>query len=79
MTSGTTNLDRRPSKVLVAGYDSEDKDEVVAHFAKFGEVVDQIEDDAVPSLIFHYKTRYEAELAMQGAKSFAKAELSLSW
>ena len=79
---GTTSVDRRPSKLLISGYDPDDKEEVITHFAKFGEVLDQIEDDAaaVPSLIFHYKTRREAEQAMQaGGKTFAKAELALSW
>ena len=77
---GTTSVDRRPSKLLISGYDADDKDEVIAHFSKFGEVVDQIEDEAVQSLIFHYKTRREAEQAMVvGGKTFTKAELALSW
>lgn len=78
-SAGTTTVDRRPSRILVSGYDAEDKDEVVAHFTKFGEILDQIEDESAPSLIFHYKSRREAELGMQGGKSFAKADLTLAW
>ena len=33
LSPGAATLDRRPTKILVSGYEAEDKDEVLAHFA----------------------------------------------
>ena len=47
---------------------------------KFGEILDTHdgEEDA-NSVIIHYKTRREAELAMNGGKNFGDVNLQLSW
>ena len=47
MNPRNTNLDRRPSRILVTGYDIEEKEEVINHFNKFGEVVDTVDDEVV--------------------------------
>ena len=72
-------MDRRPSKVLVSGYELEEKDALVEHFAKFGEIVDTLEDEITPSVIIHYKTRRFAETAMSGGKNYGDRTLQLSW
>lgn len=76
----TTSFDRRPSKILVAGFEEENKDSVLEHFKKFGEILDihDGEDDGL-STIIHYKSRREAELAMNGGKNYGEAALQLSW
>ena len=45
LSPGATNLDRRPSRILVSGYELEEKEEMVQHFVKFGEILDQVEDE----------------------------------
>ena len=44
---GNTNLDRRPSRILVSGYELEEKEEILTHFNKFGEIVETVEDEVV--------------------------------
>jgi len=76
---GNTNLDRRPSRILVSGYELEEKEEIVNHFTKFGEIVDTVQDEVTPSIIFKYKTRRFAETAMTTGKNFCDKSLTLSW
>ena len=45
MSPGSNKLDRRPTSVLVAGFDQEDKEEIMKHFTKFGEIADSVEDE----------------------------------
>ena len=42
---GNTNLDRRPSRILVSGYELEEKEEILNHFNQFGEIVETVEDE----------------------------------
>ncbi len=76
---GATKVDRRPTKILVSGYEIDEKEELYAHLGKFGEILDKLEDEATPSVIVHYKTRREAENAMKSAKSYGDRLLQLSW
>ena len=47
-TGGASRLDRRPGSVMVTGYSEDtDREELVGHFRKFGEIVeviDQVQD-----------------------------------
>jgi len=36
----STSVDRRPSKVLVSGVTIDEKDALVEHFMKFGEIIE---------------------------------------
>ena len=45
LSPGSTNLDRRPSRILVSGYELEEKEEIVNHFTKYGEIVESVEDE----------------------------------
>jgi len=48
-------------------------------FQQFGELVDHVSDDAVPSLILNYKSRKEAEVALLKGRSFGDRLLSITW
>ena len=45
MSPGSNKLDRRPTSVLVSGFEQEEKEEIVKHFTKFGEIADSAEDE----------------------------------
>merc|ERR1719186_1556216 len=79
LSPGSTNLDRRPSSILVSGFELEEKEEIVNHFTKFGEIMDTVEDEVTPSIILKFKTRRIAEAAMATGKSFCDKSLVLSW
>lgn len=76
---GVTSVDHRPAKILVSGYELDEKDSLVEHFTKFGEIVDTLEDEMTPSIVIHYKTRRFAEAAIAGGKNFGDCLLQLSW
>ena len=76
--SGHT-LDRRTTKIVVTGFEMDEKDELVASFQKFGELVESLFDENAPSATFQFKTRREAEVAMNGGKAFGEKMLNLSW
>ena len=46
-SGGSTNLDRRPSSILVSGYEIDEKEEILNHFTKFGEIVETVENEVV--------------------------------
>ncbi|PNF30064.1 hypothetical protein B7P43_G05352 [Cryptotermes secundus] len=72
-------VDHRPTKVLVSGYEEDEKTDVLAHFAQFGEIVDYIVDESTPSIILNYKSRKEAEVAMVKGRTFQDRLLSITW
>lgn len=76
---GVTSVDRRPAKILISGFELDNRDSLIEHFEKFGEILDTIEDETSPSLIIHYKTRRYAESAMAGGKNYGDSVLSISW
>merc|ERR1719427_2453824 len=78
-SQGNTNLDRRPSSILVSGFELEEKEEIMNHFNKFGEIVESVENESDPSIILKYKTRPLAEAAMAGGKNFLEKCLVMSW
>ncbi|XP_014210794.1 RNA-binding protein 26 isoform X2 [Copidosoma floridanum] len=73
------SVDHRPTNLLVSGYETEEKADVLAHFKQFGEIVNQIVDDATPSIVINYKSRKEAELAMSKGRNFQDRVLSITW
>jgi len=72
------NIDNRPKEILVGGYDLEEKDEVVAHFASFGQL-DRIEEHDTNQMKLTFPTRMSAEIAAQQGKTFRGKQLELSW
>uniref|UniRef100_UPI00398EA9F7 RNA-binding protein 27 isoform X1 n=1 Tax=Pristiophorus japonicus TaxID=55135 RepID=UPI00398EA9F7 len=70
-------VDHRPKTLTVFGFTEEEKDELMPHFSKFGEVEDFQADTLSVRLAF--KSRIEAEnAANQGAK-FKGRNLQISW
>ena len=45
LSPGSNKLDRRPTSVLVTGYTQEEREELIKHFTKFGEIADTAEDE----------------------------------
>lgn len=63
----------------MSGYELEEKEEIVNHFTKFGEIVDTVQDEVTPSIILKFKTRRFAEAAMATGKNFCEKSLTVSW
>ncbi|XP_029030597.1 RNA-binding protein 27 isoform X2 [Betta splendens] len=71
-------VDHRPRALAILGVTQEEKEELMPHFVKFGEIEDLRDQDA-NSVIMTFKTRSEAEnAANQGAK-FKGRVLQISW
>ena len=45
ISPGSNILDRRPTSVLVSGYELEEKNEIIKHFTDIGDIVDTAEDE----------------------------------
>lgn len=79
--SGAINrmvVDHRPRALAILGVTQEEKEELMPHFVKFGEIEDLRDQDAT-SVVMTFKTRSEAEnAANQGAK-FKGRVLQISW
>ncbi|XP_041657613.1 RNA-binding protein 27 isoform X3 [Cheilinus undulatus] len=71
-------VDHRPRALAILGVTQEEKEELMPHFVKFGEIEDVRDQDA-NTVIMTFKTRSEAEnAANQGAK-FKGRVLQISW
>ncbi|XP_056140956.1 RNA-binding protein 27 [Lampris incognitus] len=71
-------VDHRPRALAILGVTQEEKEELMPHFVKFGEIEDLRDQDAT-SVVMTFKTRSEAEnAANQGAK-FKGRVLQISW
>jgi len=79
ISPGNTVLDRRPSSILVSGYELEEKEEILTHFNKFGEIIETVEDEVTPSIIIKFKSRPLAEAAMTDGKNFCDKSLAMAW
>merc|ERR1712079_854591 len=67
------------SMVLVTGVPSNtDREELLTHFRKYGEVADTADQDD-SSIIIKYKQRRSAEAAIAAGKIFGDTTLGLSW
>ena len=61
------------------------KEAIIAQFRRFGDVIETMDTEisegeaAAPSLVIQFRTRKEAEMAMQNGKTFGEQPLQLSW
>lgn len=46
---------------------------------QFGEIMNQIVDDATPSIVINFKSRKEAEVAFVKGRTFQDRLLSITW
>ncbi|KAG8325652.1 RNA-binding protein 26 [Homalodisca vitripennis] len=74
-----STVDHRPTKLLISGFESDDKAEILEHFSKFGEVVDHVWDEATPALVVQFKTRKDAETAMAKGRNFQDRLMTITW
>ncbi|XP_028840621.1 RNA-binding protein 27 [Denticeps clupeoides] len=71
-------VDHRPRALIILGITQEEKEELMPHFVKFGEI-EELRDQDASSVVMTFKTRSEAEnAANQGAK-FKGRILQISW
>ncbi|MEQ2281279.1 hypothetical protein AMECASPLE_028629, partial [Ameca splendens] len=71
-------VDHRPRTLAILGVMQEEKEELMPHFVKFGEI-EELRDQDANTVIMTFKTRSEAEnAANQGAK-FKGRVLQISW
>ncbi|XP_051955495.1 LOW QUALITY PROTEIN: RNA-binding protein 27 [Xyrauchen texanus] len=71
-------VDHRPRAITIIGLTQEEKEELMPHFVKFGEI-EELRDQDATSVVMTFKTRCEAEnAANQGAK-FKGRILQISW
>ncbi|XP_076835877.1 RNA-binding protein 27 isoform X2 [Brachyhypopomus gauderio] len=71
-------VDHRPRALAILGVTQEEKEELMPHFVKFGEI-EELRDQDATSVVMTFKTRSEAEnAANQGAK-FKGRVLQISW
>ncbi|KAK5918226.1 hypothetical protein CgunFtcFv8_003005 [Champsocephalus gunnari] len=78
---GTVNrmsVDHRPRALAILGVTQEEKEELMPHFVKFGEI-EEVRDQDANTVVMTFKSRSEAEnAANQGAK-FKGRVLQISW
>lgn len=72
-------VDHRPKTISVSGFYEKEKDELLQHFAKFGEVDDLKEEEFPPSVILTFRTRQEAENAANQGSKFKGRKLTVCW
>ncbi|KAK3864797.1 hypothetical protein Pcinc_029538 [Petrolisthes cinctipes] len=73
------SVDRRTTKINASGFEREDKDEVLAHFATLGKVTNYNWDGQTPAVTIQYATRREAEKAMTEGRTLGDRLLTLTW
>ncbi|CAM5160048.1 unnamed protein product [Natator depressus] len=79
---GTLNhmvVDHRPKALTVGGFVQEEKDELLQHFSKFGDIEDLQEEDSPLSVVLTFKSRSEAENAANQGSRFKDRRLQISW
>ncbi|KAK8385783.1 hypothetical protein O3P69_016511 [Scylla paramamosain] len=73
------SVDRRTTKINASGFEREDKDEVLAHFATLGKITNYVWDGQTPAITIQYSTRREAEKAMNEGRTLGDRLLTLTW
>ncbi|XP_007900760.1 RNA-binding protein 26 isoform X1 [Callorhinchus milii] len=72
-------VDHRPKSLNISGFSESDQDEILPHFAQFGEIEDcQIPDGTLHAVIT-FKRRAEAETAALHGNRFKGQNLQLAW
>ncbi|XP_067160658.1 RNA-binding protein 27 isoform X2 [Apteryx mantelli] len=72
-------VDHRPKALTVGGFIEEEKDELLQHFSKFGDIEDLQEEDSPLSVVLTFKSRSEAENAANQGSRFKDRRLQISW
>ncbi|XP_066472938.1 RNA-binding protein 27 [Tiliqua scincoides] len=79
---GTVNhmvVDHRPKALTIGGFVEDEKDELLQHFSKFGDIEGLQEEDSPLSVVLTFKSRSEAEIAANQGLKFKDRRLQISW
>ncbi|XP_058852973.1 RNA-binding protein 27-like isoform X3 [Acipenser ruthenus] len=71
-------VDHRPRALAILGVTKEEKEELMPHFVKFGEV-EELHDYDATSIVVTFRTRSEAENAANQGARFKGRTLQISW
>ncbi|XP_041079404.1 RNA-binding protein 27-like isoform X2 [Polyodon spathula] len=71
-------VDHRPRALAIRGVTKEEKEELMPHFVKFGEV-EELHDYDATSIVVTFRTRSEAENAANQGARFKGRTLQISW
>lgn len=72
-------VDHRPKALEISGFSEGDREDLLPHFAQFGEIEDCQIDDSSLRAIISFKTRAEAEAAAVHGAHFKGQDLKLAW
>ncbi|KAE8625991.1 hypothetical protein XENTR_v10006472 [Xenopus tropicalis] len=72
-------VDHRPRALKISGFTEGDREDLLPHFAQFGEIEDCQIDDSSLHAIITFKTRAEAEAAAVHGAQFKGQDLKLAW
>ncbi|XP_063784181.1 RNA-binding protein 27 isoform X2 [Pseudophryne corroboree] len=72
-------VDHRPKTISVVGFYEMEKEELLQHFSKFGDVDDLKEEEFPPTVILTFKTRQDAENAANQGSKFKGRKLIVCW
>ncbi|XP_044310243.1 RNA-binding protein 27 isoform X1 [Varanus komodoensis] len=72
-------VDHRPKALTIGGFAEEEKDELLRHFSKFGDIEGLQEEDFPLSVVLTFKSRSEAENAANQGLKFKDRRLQISW
>ncbi|KAM3925803.1 RNA-binding protein 27 [Leptodactylus fuscus] len=72
-------VDHRPKTISVAGFYEKEKEELLQHFAKFGDIDELKEEEFPPTVILTFKSRQEAENAANQGSKFKGRKLIVCW
>ncbi|XP_053575254.1 RNA-binding protein 27 [Bombina bombina] len=72
-------VDHRPKTILINGFFEKEKEELLQHFAKIGEIEELKEEDCPESIVLTFKTRQDAENAANQGSKFNGRMLQISW
>ncbi|XP_029439520.1 RNA-binding protein 27 [Rhinatrema bivittatum] len=72
-------VDHRPKALAVCGFVEEEKEDLLQHFSKFGDLEDLKEEETPSSVVLTFKTRLEAENAANQGSRFRGRRLQISW
>nr|DBA33067.1 TPA: hypothetical protein GDO54_000799 [Pyxicephalus adspersus] len=72
-------LDHRPRALEISGFSEGDREDLLPHFAQYGEIEDCQIDDSSRHAIITFKTRAEAEAAAVHGAHFKGQDLKLGW
>ncbi|XP_054829581.1 RNA-binding protein 26 isoform X2 [Eublepharis macularius] len=72
-------VDHRPRALEISAFTENDREDLLPHFAQYGEIEDCQIDDSSLHAVITFKTRVEAEVAAVHGARFKGQDLKLAW